>query len=142
MWAKGNLAVSEGGGASAWRRTTMLAIAAPRAPRLSPALSRMLADDLIPMSRADRMMQQSKQQLKGLKGEGKPLRDDPDSQVHIASFSKNMEARAEAEMRHAARQGMLQDLAGEGEPLRERHVIPGESGGGQTRIQNHVKRSA
>ena len=50
------------------------------------------------------------------------------------------QARAEAEMRRAERAGMLKNLAGEGAPLEERHVLTGGSVGQQQVIQAHVQK--
>ncbi len=99
------------------------------------------ADDLTPMSIADRVEAAAAKSgaLRGLSGEGKPLSNDPDSsQVHVAKLSRNMEARAEAEMQQYSRSGLLRDLAGEGEPLPETHLRT--SGTSQSSIQSHVQK--
>ena len=67
--------------------------------------------------------------------------------MHVGSLPKNIEARAEAEMRRAARTGELTKLAGEGAPLSEEHQALRAAGGGggaqstQERIQKHVLKS-
>ena len=106
-------------------------------------------DDIIPMSIADRAMAAAVKSgsLSKLEGEGKPLRNDPEtSQVHIGAMPKNMEGRAEAEMRRAAHVGLLNNLAGEGAPLDEeyqaRSAAVGASGiSAQERIQMHAQKS-
>ena len=75
----------------------------------------------------------------GLSGRGKPLPAERESQAHIGGVPKNMEARAEAEMRRAERAGMLKGLGGEGKPLEERHVVSGTSTSQQQVIQQHVQ---
>ena len=67
-----------------------------------------------PMTIADRRMADAVQSgaLSGLSGEGKPLAEQTTTQVLTASLSKNMEARAEAEMRRYSASGFLKDLGG------------------------------
>ena len=107
-------------------------------------------DDMIPMSIADRKMQQSvlEGSLENLAGSGKPLSNDPTkSQVHVKGLSQNMEARAEAEMRRAVHVGLLDKLAGAGQPIDEEHLALKAAGAGggaqaaQTKIQQHVLKS-
>jgi hypothetical protein len=99
------------------------------------------------MTIADRKEQQAVMQgsFDHLSGKGKPLSDDPNrSQAHIGALPKNMEGRAEAEMRRAAQAGLLSNLAGEGKPLSDEHQALRAAGGGggaqsaQEKIQKHV----
>ncbi|EOD15619.1 hypothetical protein EMIHUDRAFT_103150 [Emiliania huxleyi CCMP1516] len=76
--------------------------------------------------------------LAKLSGRGKPLKEERESQAHIGGMPKNMEARAEAEMRRAERSGMLKNLGGEGAPLEQRHVVGAVSQ--QRAIQNHMQK--
>tara|TARA_B100000795_G_scaffold15224_1_gene10297 strand:+ start:1433 stop:1696 length:264 start_codon:yes stop_codon:yes gene_type:complete len=61
------------------------------------ALRRMSTfEDVTPMTIADRVEQAAvrKGAFAGLRGRGKPLpEEDPDSQVHVAQLSRNMEGR-------------------------------------------------
>lgn len=107
-------------------------------------------DDMIPMTIADRIEQQAVTAgtFENLSGSGKPLSQDPNhTQVHIGALPKNMDARAEAEMRRAVHSGLLKDLAGEGKPISDEHAAlkaAGSSGGpqaAQQRIQQHVLKS-
>ena len=75
----------------------------PCLSRFGPVVPRLLrrtltTDDLIPMSLADRAMAQAQKQgkLTGLQGEGKPLREDRESQAHVGKLAQNMEARVRA----------------------------------------------
>lgn len=99
-------------------------------------------NDAIPMTIADRRMADAvrKGTLSNLPGQGKPLPEGRETQVHIGSLPKNMEARAEAEMRRAESAGMLTGLGGEGEPLPEKHYVSGNSSSQQAVIQQHVQR--
>ena len=99
------------------------------------------------MTIADRKEQQAVMQgsFDHLSGKGKPLSDDPNrSQAHIGALPKNMEGRAEAEMRRAAQAGLLSNLAGEGKPLSDEHQALRAAGGrggaqsAQEKIQKHV----
>ena len=77
------------------------------------------------MTIADRAMAEavSAGKLDKLSGAGcKPLKDEPDTQVHAAKLSQNMDARAEAEMRRADREGYFSGLHGKGEKLPDRHA--------------------
>ena len=126
-----------------------------RSRRLLPAsslrrgLARVAFDDCIPMSIADRAEADAVKRgsLSQLSGRGKPLKENTNSQAHILSLSKNMEGRAEAEMRRAVQTGMLRNLAGEGEPLDEERQLRAAAAGSsgmsvQDRIQDHVRKSA
>ena len=109
-----------------------------------PAVRRMLCtmgDGPIPMSIADRVEAEAvrKGAFKNLSGKGKPLPENSESQAYVASLPKNMEARAEAEMRRADRAGLLKGLGGEGEPLPDRHVV-GSGSNQQAAIQQYVQR--
>ena len=73
-------------------------------PVLRGALRRLSTfDDVTPMTIADRVEQAAvrKGVFAGLPGRGKPLPDeDPDSQVHVAQLSKNIEGRARQSFHH------------------------------------------
>ena len=73
-------------------------------PALRGALRRLSTfDDVTPMTIADRVEQAAvrKGVFAGLRGRGKPLPDeDPDSQVHVAQLSKNIEGRARQSIHH------------------------------------------
>lgn len=73
-------------------------------PALRGALRRLSTfDDVTPMTIADRVEQAAvrKGVFAGLPGRGKPLPDeDPDSQVHVAQLSKNIEGRARQSIHH------------------------------------------
>jgi hypothetical protein len=94
-----------------------------------------------PMTVADRVMAEAVErgELSGLEGEGRPLSGE-NSQAHVAALPKNMEARAEAEMRRYARAGLLDSLGGQGEPLPEERALHGAGTGGaaQSIIQRKV----
>ena len=66
-------------------------------PTLRGALRRLSTfEDVTPMTIADRVEQAAvrKGAFAGLRGRGKPLpEEDPDSQVHVAQLSKNIEGR-------------------------------------------------
>mmetsp|Transcript_9366 Transcript_9366/g.18953 ORF Transcript_9366/g.18953 Transcript_9366/m.18953 type:complete len:119 (+) Transcript_9366:52-408(+) len=97
-------------------------------------------EDVMPMSIADRVEQAAirKGAFEGLRGKGKPLpEEDPDSQVHVAQLSKNIEGRAEAEMRRASIAGLLDNLGGQGKPLPDSHGR--DSSMGQVAIQHHAQ---
>ena len=80
-------------------------------------------------------------QLNRLHLTGKPLPEAPaDTAMHASSLPKNMEARAEFEMRKFASRGLLDGLEGEGEPLPYRHNI--ESSSAHSAIQQHVQKSS
>ena len=73
-----------------------------RAPTVRKVLRRLSTfearrfEDVTPMSIADRVEQAavSKGAFNGLHGKGKPLpEEDPESQVHVAQLSKNIEGR-------------------------------------------------
>ena len=100
--------------------------------------------DAIPMSIADRVEAEAvrKGTLSNLSGAGKPLPEEKSTQVHVASLPKNMEGRAEAEMRRAERAGLLKNLGGEGQPLAERHVVSGGSNTQQQAVQQHVQKES
>ena len=108
--------------------------------RLLSSAARVI-DDAIPMTIADRVEAEAVRRgtFSQLSGRGKPLPEDRESQAHVGNMPKNMEARAEAEMRRADRAGMLKNLGGEGQPLEERHVISGNSASQQQVIQQHVQ---
>ena len=112
-------------------------------PTLRGALRRLSTfEDVTPMTIADRVEQAAvrKGAFAGLRGRGKPLpEEDSDSQVHVAQLSKNIEGRAEAEMRRASATGLLDNLGGEGQPLPESHGR--DSSMGQAAIQHHTQAS-
>ena len=68
-------------------------------PTLRGALRRLSTfEDVTPMTIADRVEQAAvrKGAFAGLRGRGKPLpEEDPDSQVHVAQLSKNIEGRVQ-----------------------------------------------
>ena len=100
-----------------------------------------LIDDAIPMSISDRLEAEAlkKGTFDQLSGRGKPLSQEGPSQTYIASLPKNMEARAEAEMRRAERSGLLSNLGFQNEALPEKHVTA--SGRSQAAIQSHVQQT-
>ena len=102
--------------------------------------SRGFATDVTPMTIADRAMAEavSAGKLDKLSGAGKPLKDDPETQIHAAKLSQNMDARAEAEMRRADRQGYFSGLHGKGEKLPDRHA----SGSSAAAVNAHVQKSS
>ena len=111
-------------------------------PSLHRTSLRRLMDDVTPMSIADRVEQQAVKsgQFDKLRGKGKPLPDeDPESQVHMAQLSKNLEGRAESEMRRAG--AMLREISAErkGEALAESHGR--DSSMAQASIQQHAQAS-
>ena len=73
------------------------------ARRLCSAAHRV--DDMIPMSIADRVEAEAVRRgtFSELSGRGKPLPEEKTTQAHVASLPKNLEGRAEAEMRRAER---------------------------------------
>lgn len=115
--------------------------------RYQPATSAVrrlcIGEDVTPMSIADRVEREAvrKGALSGLSGKGKPLNPNPDSQAHVANLHKNMEARAESEMRAYERSGGLSDkvLGGKDQPLPEGHFR--DSGRAQAAIRSHVQQS-
>ena len=100
-----------------------------------------MIDDAIPMSISDRLEAEAlkKGTFDKLSGRGKPLSQEGPSQTYIASLPKNMEARAEAEMRRAERSGLLSNLGFQNEALPEKHVTA--SGRSQSAIQSHVQQT-
>ena len=123
-------------------RTAARRAVAPMAMRATatPMASRAFATDVTPMTIADRAMAEavSAGKLDKLSGAGKPLKDEPDTQVHAAKLSQNMDARAEAEMRRADREGYFSNLHGKGEKLPDRHA----SGSSAAAVNAHVQKSA
>mmetsp|Transcript_5703 Transcript_5703/g.17130 ORF Transcript_5703/g.17130 Transcript_5703/m.17130 type:complete len:127 (-) Transcript_5703:263-643(-) len=113
--------------------------ASHQARRLLSSTAR-IVDDVLPMTIADRVEAEAVRRgtLAKLSGRGKPLKEERESQAHIGGMPKNMEARAEAEMRRAERSGMLKNLGGEGAPLEQRHVVGAVSQ--QRAIQNHMQK--
>ena len=95
------------------------------------------------MSIADRVERAAVKQgaLRGLSGEGKPLTANPDSQAHVASLPRNMEARAEGEMRAYERNGWLSNklLGGKDKPLPDSHFRDARLA--QAAIQSHAQQS-
>lgn len=75
--------------------------------------------------------------LSNLPGQFKPLPEERQTQVHISTVPKNMEARAEAEMKRADRAGMLKGLGGGA--LAERHAV-GSGSHTQQAIQQYVQK--
>lgn len=73
-------------------------------PALRNALRRLSTfDDVTPMTIADRVEQAAvrKGVFASLRGRGKPLpAEDPESQVHVAQLSKNIEGRARQSIHH------------------------------------------
>ena len=111
---------------AARRAVAPMAMRATATPMASRAFDRAMAEAV------------SAGKLDKLSGAGKPLKDEPDTQVHAAKLSQNMDARAEAEMRRADREGYFSNLHGKGEKLPDRHAT-GNSGAA---VNAHVQKSA
>ena len=103
------------------------------------ALSNTIGTDMTPMSIADRVEADALKsgKLENLKGKGQPL--DLDRETQGMPLPKNMEARAEYEMRTAERNGMLSNLGHEGKPLPDRHV--GDSRQTMAAISQHAQQA-
>ena len=86
------------------------------------ALSNTIGTDMTPMSIADRVEAEALKsgKFERLQGHGQPL--DLERETQGMPLPKNMEARAEYEMRTAERNGYLSNLGHEGKPLPDRHV--------------------
>ena len=93
-----------------------------RPPPALGARALAIGTDMTPMSIADRVEADALKsgKLANLKGHGEPL--DLERETQGMPLPKNMEARAEYEMRTAERNGMLSNLGHEGKPLPDRHV--------------------
>ena len=99
-----------------------------------------IGSDVVPMSIADRVELDYKRagKLDELPLRGRPLPDEPDTQAALP-LPKNMEMRAEAEMRRGLAAGLLENLAGEGSPLPDRHAA--DSSLGHAAMQAHARQA-
>ena len=91
------------------------------------------------MSISDRIEKAALKQgkLDHLRGHGQPLPDEPESQAHT-TLPRNLEARAEYEMRAAIARGELDELAGRGQPMRDAYTAEAS----EAAMHHHIKASS